>query len=118
MDKFLNWYLQPWKKYAEFTGRAGRMEYWLFTLVNIVVMNVFLHVHLGIVSGIFAIASIIPGIAVAIRRLHDTNRSGWWILIALIPIIGAIILIVFTLLPGEEADNQYGSPPQPPEGAA
>ncbi|MCZ8235565.1 MAG: DUF805 domain-containing protein [Inhella sp.] len=76
-------------KYATFSGRATRAEYWWFFLFT------FLGSLIPIVGLIFALAVLIPSIAVAVRRLHDTDRSGWWILIGLIPLVGFIVLLVF-----------------------
>jgi uncharacterized membrane protein YhaH (DUF805 family) len=110
----MNWYLEVLKKYAVFNGRARRKEYWMFFLFNIIITLV-----LGVVEGlvgspgvvgmVYTLAVLIPGIAVSIRRLHDTDRSGWWLLIGLIPIIGAIVLIVFMVQDSTSGENQYGS---------
>lgn len=108
------------KKYTEFNGRARRKEYWNFVLFNIifsVVLTVIdmqtgifnAEVGVGLLSGIYALIVLIPGIAVSIRRLHDTNRNGWWLLISLIPIIGPIILLVFLVQVGTKGENQYGT---------
>jgi len=103
------------QRYATFTGRSRRPEYWWFVLFNIIVSLV-----LGIVSGllfpneadilggIYNLAVLLPSLAVGVRRLHDIGRTGWWLLIALIPIVGIIVLIVFFATKGEEHDNQYG----------
>lgn len=81
-------------KYVEFTGRAGRPEYWWFMLF-IVVVSVVLSMVSNTVSAVFSLATLLPSISAATRRLHDTGRSGWWQLIAFVPIIGWIVLIVF-----------------------
>jgi len=119
----MNWYFEVLKKYARFNGRARRKEYWYFFLFNIIASIILAvvdvgtgsfneEVGLGFLSGIYTLAVLIPGIAVLIRRLHDTNRSGWWFLIALIPIIGPIVLLVFTVQAGTSGENQYGSDPK------
>ena len=118
----MDWYLQAWKKFAVFGGRARRREYWFFTLFNMIIALVlglidgFLgfttEFGIGILGGLFSLAIIIPGLAVAIRRLHDTNRSGWWLLIALVPFIGFIILLVFYLTDSDPGDNRYGPNPK------
>ena len=115
--------IEAWKtvvleRYAQFQGRAGRAEYWWFVLANfivVLVLNVLGRAStlFSIVSAIYGLALLIPGIAVAIRRLHDTNRSGWWILIGLIPLVGFIILIVFLATEGDRTQNQYGPLPPP-----
>lgn len=121
----MEWATLPLKKYADFTGRARRKEYWMFTLLVIAASVV-----IGMVEGIlglsgtlamygplsllFMLAILIPSIAVGVRRLHDTNRSGWWMLIGLIPIVGSIVLLVFFVLEGTRGPNAYG--PDPLEG--
>ena len=118
----MNWYLQALKKYADFSGRARRKEYWVFVLFNIIisivltVCDVFVGTYsasasIGILSGIYSLAVLIPGIAVTVRRLHDTGRSGWWILIVLVPIVGWIVLLIFMLL-DSQPQNAYGPSPK------
>jgi uncharacterized membrane protein YhaH (DUF805 family) len=101
------------EKYADFTGRARRSEYWWFTLANIVAVIILL--VLAAVSNIFwvlyaiyAIGLIVPSIAVTVRRLHDTDKSGWWIFIALVPFVGGIILLVFMCIDSTRGPNQFG----------
>lgn len=119
----MSWYLEVLKKYARFDGRAGKKEYWHFSLVSfiiIVVLSVIdiatgtfkVEVGLGLLSGIYTLAVLIPGIAVSVRRLHDTDRSGWWLLINAIPLIGVVVFLVFTAQNGTPGDNQYGSNPK------
>jgi uncharacterized membrane protein YhaH (DUF805 family) len=108
-------------KYTDFSGRARRSEYWFFVLFNILVSIVASIIDaiigtrsgsFGLIEGIAALALLLPGLAVGARRLHDTGRSGWWLLIGLIPIIGAIILIVF-FVQDSHPDNSYGPSPKP-----
>jgi uncharacterized membrane protein YhaH (DUF805 family) len=109
----MNWYLEVLKKYATFEGRARRSEYWWFTLVNFLIaaaLHLVGHVHLLV--HLYLLAVLIPSLAVGARRLHDTNRSGWWLLIGLIPIIGAIVLLVFFVTPGVTGNNDYGADPK------
>jgi len=119
----MNWYLAVLKKYAVFDGRARRKEYWFFVLFNIIFALVLAFIDgmvgtfdpesgYGVLSGIYGLAVFIPGIAVSIRRLHDTDRSGWWILICFIPLIGAIWLLVLFVLDGTAGQNQYGPDPK------
>ena len=113
----MNGYLATLKKYADFNGRARRTEYWLFVLFSMVIAMVLGVVDYvlgtpGIIGLIFALAILIPSIAVGVRRLHDTDRSGWWLLIAFIPIIGTIALLIFLLLNGTPGDNRFGSNPK------
>ena len=113
----MNGYLATLKKYADFNGRARRTEYWLFVLFSMVIAMVLGVVDYvlgtpGIIGLIFALAILIPSIAVGVRRLHDADRSGWWLLIAFIPIIGTIALLIFLLLDGTPGDNRFGSNPK------
>jgi uncharacterized membrane protein YhaH (DUF805 family) len=125
----MNWYLQALKKYADFSGRARRKEYWFFVLFNIIisvvltVCDVFVGTYsaaasIGILTGIYTLAVLIPGIAVSVRRLHDTGRSGWWVLIALVPLVGAIVLLIFMLIDSQPGQNAYGPSPKAEEAPA
>jgi uncharacterized membrane protein YhaH (DUF805 family) len=119
----MNYYVDVLRKYAVFSGRARRKEYWYFFLFNIIITVVLAVVDgatgtlspeagIGLLGGIYALAVLIPAIAVAVRRLHDTDRSGWWLLISLIPLIGAIVLIVFFATDSNPGNNQYGTNPK------
>jgi uncharacterized membrane protein YhaH (DUF805 family) len=113
----MKWYLEVLKKYAVFSGRAHRTEFWMFTLVNIIIVVVLSVIEgllgsPGIVCLIYNLAVLIPCIAVTVRRLHDIDRSGWWILISLIPLIGAIVLLVFAVQDSKPHENQYGPNPK------
>ena len=119
----MNWYLQALKQYAVFKGRARRKEYWFFALFNLIVSVVLTvldymtgsldpELGVGLLSGIYSLAILIPSLAVTVRRLHDTDRTGWWVLIAFIPLIGAIVLLVFMLLDSKPGDNRYGPNPK------
>ena len=121
----MEWALQPLRKYAGFTGRARRKEYWLFALavwiVEMVLMGLtggFGHPNIlaSLVLLIFCVGLFVPSLAVGFRRLHDTNRSAWWMLIGLIPFIGAIVLLVFLCLDGTPGDNRFGPDPKGGEG--
>ena len=94
-------------KYADFSGRAGRPEYWWFVLF-LVLVSLGLSLFSNLLSGLFSLATLVPSIAAATRRLHDTNRSGWWQLIALVPLIGLIVLIVFLAQEGKSATAPAG----------
>jgi uncharacterized membrane protein YhaH (DUF805 family) len=109
------------ERYAQFTGRARRAEYWWFTLASLIIGVVLsmlgaASVIFNIVYFIYALAVLVPSLAVGIRRLHDTDRSGWWLLIALVPFVGFIILIVFLATDGTRGTNQYGVSPKYPAG--
>ena len=119
----MNWYLEVWKKYATFEGRARRKEYWYFQLFNVVAVVVLAFIDLavgsfseeagiGLLSGLYSLAVFIPSIAVTVRRLHDTNRSGWWFLIYFIPLVGAIVMLVFTVLDSQPGANRFGPNPK------
>ncbi len=118
----MKWYLKCFSNYATFSGRARRKEYWMFVLFNIIfsfvcviidtIIMVSTYLPLQIVTTIYSLVIIIPGIAVTVRRLHDTGRSGGWWFIGLIPIIGSIVLLVFSVQEGTAGDNEYGSDPK------
>ena len=107
--------------YVNFSGRASRPAYWwwfLFAILASIVANIIdAAIGVTIVSIIVALGLFLPGLAVAFRRLHDTDRSGWWILIGLIPLIGFIVLLIFFVQKSDPADNQYGPPPADQGGA-
>ncbi len=124
------WYLEVLKKYAVFRGRARRKEFWMFQLVNTGVLFILAFIFglfilptmikygrsplagfLGLVLISYVLAMLIPSLAVSVRRLHDTNLSGWWLLIGLIP-LGGIVLFVFHLLDSTPGPNQYGPNPK------
>lgn len=100
-------------KYATFSGRAARPEFWYFALFAFLVQMAFGIIGIGseklanILSGLFALATIIPSLAVGARRLHDIDRSGWWQLIMFIPVLGIVVLIVFWCLRGTDGPNRY-----------
>jgi uncharacterized membrane protein YhaH (DUF805 family) len=111
------------QKYATFSGRARRSEFWWYALFQFGVMvaasiidGVLFRGH-QFVSGLAALALIVPNVAVSVRRLHDTNRSGWWYLLVFIPVLGGLVLLYFVILPGAPATNSYGPNPAPGEGA-
>ena len=127
---------QPIRKYADFSGRARRKEFWLFALLMFLIEIAFMGLLSAVggspmmlvdpavapatgasgtvlmIYGLVLLALLIPSVAVAIRRLHDTNRRGWWILIGLIPLIGQLVLFVFYLLDGTPGPNRFGPDPK------
>ncbi|MEU5918678.1 DUF805 domain-containing protein [Streptomyces sp. NPDC004288] len=114
----MNWYLEVLKKYVVFTGRARRQEHWMFLLFNIIAVIVVVVVDLAIgtfplLYPIYFLAVLLPHLGVTVRRLHDTGRSGWTVLLGLIPLVGAVILIAFLATEGERNDNAYGPSPKP-----
>ncbi len=122
----MNWFLDVVKnKYATFTGRARRQEYWMYMLVVVIieVALVILGAILGsisgvlatvmsIISGLFGLAILVPSLALCVRRLHDIGKSGWWVLISLVPAVGGIILLIFALMDSQPGENEYGANPK------
>ena len=147
----MEWMLMPLRKYAQFTGRSRRKEFWMFTLLNIIVYAVILTLMImtsgasmfadadptnplsaygamfsgvGLLLAVWALAVLIPGIAVSVRRLHDRDMSGWWylgfIVLSFIPLVGIIASIAFLVvmaLPGTPGANRFGPDPKDPSGA-
>lgn len=111
------------ENYANFEGRARRSEYWWFSLISVGLLAVMLFVAavltaandaagaLFVVPVLFWVATFIPALAAAVRRLHDTNKSGWWLLIYFVP-FGAIVILIFLFIEGDRGPNQYGWPPK------
>ena len=120
----MKWFLEALtKKYATFEGRARRKEYWYYVLFYFLAIFVLAIVDqvtgtldeeagIGLLSGLFVLATLIPTIAVTVRRLHDTGRRGWWVLLNLIPIVGGLVLIVFTVLDSQPGANRFGPNPK------
>ena len=113
----MNWYLSVLKNYAAFGGRARRKEYWMFVLFNIIITIALIAVEAvigsrGILEGLYMLGIIVPSIAVLVRRLHDTGRSGFWFFIALVPLIGGLVLLYFLVQDGQPGENNYGSNPK------
>ena len=120
----MKWFLDVVKnKYATFEGRARRSEYWyyvLFYVLAIVALAIIDEITgtlseeagIGLLSGLFALATLVPTLAVTVRRLHDTDRSGWWVLINFIPIVGGIVLLVFTVMDSQPGANRFGPNPK------
>lgn len=118
----MEWFLKVIKSFS-FEGRARRKEYWIFVLVAVVAgivlgfIDGMLGIYsesagIGLLSGIFAISILIQSIAVGVRRLHDTGRSGWWLLVNLVPFVGWIVVLVLMALEGKQDDNPYGPDPK------
>ena len=110
----MHWLLDPLQShYADFEGRIGRQEFWMFALFIIGIDIVLNALHLGIIAALIELGLLIPSLAMGARRLHDTGRSGWLQLLGLIPIIGWIILIIWLAEETKSADNEYGVPAKP-----
>jgi len=131
----MEWMILPYRRYAEFSGRSRRKEYWMFALFNVAVAvaitaifgqttytqsgmfaSAFTNVTGvgGILLALFRLASFIPGLAVGVRRLHDQDRSGWLLLLLLVPILGWFALFVLMCLPGTVGPNRFGEDPKNP----
>lgn len=119
----MEWYLKVLRQYADFSGRARRKEYWMFVLFNILFATILGLVDQGIgtfndltgygmLSGIYTLVILIPAIAVGVRRLHDVGKSGWMLLIGLIPLIGFIWLLVLFVTDSDPGTNKYGPNPK------
>jgi uncharacterized membrane protein YhaH (DUF805 family) len=110
----MDWYLKVLKKYADFQGRASRSEYWYFVLFNfliaigLAVIAYFIH-FLGFLYFLYALGVFIPSLAVGVRRLHDIGKSGFWFFIALVPLLGALYLLILFCLPSQSGSNTYGN---------
>jgi uncharacterized membrane protein YhaH (DUF805 family) len=118
----MKYYLQALSNYANFSGRARRAEYWMFILFNILFAFIAMlldnltglaspELGYGVIYGLYGVIMFIPGLAVTVRRLHDVGKSGWMYFIILIPIVGAIWLLVLLLKRGDEKKNEYGDSP-------
>lgn len=107
----MEYFIDAFKKYADFSGRATRTEYWMFILIYVVIYVALsvIDTYLGtlVLAVLFSIVLFVPCLSVAARRLHDTGRTGWWQLIALVPLIGVIVLIIMLVLDSHD-DNEYG----------
>jgi uncharacterized membrane protein YhaH (DUF805 family) len=118
----MNWYLEVLRKYAVFSGRARRKEYWMFALFNIIIAfalaviegltGIFPESPRSVLGSIYMLAVFLPSLGVGVRRLHDTGRSGWWLLIGLVPIIGWIVLLVFNVQDSQPGENRFGPNPK------
>lgn len=111
----MKWYIQVFSKYAVFSGRARRSEYWYFVLFNALITPVIYLISIpffAIPGILYSLAVLIPALAVVVRRLHDTGRSGWNLLWALLPIIGSIFLLVYLLQDSTIGENKYGVYPK------
>ena len=111
----IDWFVKCLKNYATFIGRARRKEFWFFTLVQFILLIIaqIIDAVIGtefVLYALVVLALFIPGLAVTIRRLHDINKSGWWLLIALIPLIGSILLIIWLATETKQETNEWGQP--------
>ncbi len=105
----MDWYLKVLRNYVGFKGRARRKEFWMFTLVNFILICV-----LGLIDKMLGwerLLVLIPGWAVLFRRLHDTDRSAWWLLLVLIPVLGWLVILIFNCQRGTPGENRFGPDP-------
>jgi uncharacterized membrane protein YhaH (DUF805 family) len=119
----MSWFIEALRKYAIFSGRSRRKEYWYFVLF-VVLITIALNMidglfgahhrstGAGLLSTIFSLAILIPSISVSVRRLHDIDRTGWWVLISLVPLIGWIVLLIFHVQDSTPGPNRYGPNPK------
>ncbi|MDX1351747.1 MAG: DUF805 domain-containing protein [Thiomicrorhabdus sp.] len=119
----MHFFLEPLNQYFNFKDRATRQQFWLFTLIYMVLYQIILatdvmtgmynvEIQAGLASTLFSLGLLIPSLALSVRRLHDIGKSGWWLLLWLVPIVGWIILLVFYVLDSEKEENQYGISPK------
>lgn len=119
----MSWFIEAVKKYAVFSGRSRRREFWYFVLFYSIISLGFAlfdtaigtwypSLSIGLLSGIFGLALLLPSIAVTVRRLHDVDRSGWWYLIQLIPVVGFLVILYFAVQGGTPGSNRYGPDPK------
>ena len=118
----MKYFIEPIKNYAAFTGRATRQQYWMFTLIYILfyIATIILDVALGLFdeetgyglfSMVYTIGLLLPYLALLARRLHDIGRSAWWILLIVIPLIGPIVILIFTVIGSQQEENKWGPNP-------
>jgi uncharacterized membrane protein YhaH (DUF805 family) len=117
----MNAYMDAMRRYVDFSGRASRSQFWLYVLFYIVIIVIAVVIDglvfnsfnggIGVLTLLASLIHLIPSLAVSIRRLHDTDRSGWWIFISLVPLIGGIWLIVLYCLDGTQGNNRFGPRP-------
>lgn len=123
----MNHYKNAFRKYADFKTRARRSEYWYFALFNAIFILLLSLLDtmlgfgsedtLGIFGGLYSLVVVIPSLAVCVRRLHDIGKSGWWIFIAMVPFIGALVLFLFSIRDSQPGMNQYGPNPKESNGS-
>ncbi len=124
----MDWYLKVLKNYVGFSGRARRKEYWMFALfttlvtIGLVLIDMMMGNYdsvrgWGLLSGLYTLAVLLPSLAVSVRRLHDRDKSGWWLLLGFIPLIGAIVLLIWFVMDGDRGANRFGPDPKVGEAA-
>jgi len=111
----MNWYFDAWKRYVQFSGRASLEAFWLFFLVNVLISLVFVVLDVFFqttwrTESFYSVLVFLPMLSLTVRRLHDTNRSAWWLLVVLVPAIGMVILLVLLALPSNLDAQQFDYP--------
>lgn len=101
-------YVDVFKRYFDFEGRTSRNDFWMFVLIHFIIMVVLSMIDFLFLSGLYGLVMIIPTISVTARRLHDTNKSGWWQLLDLIPFVGFLVVLIFCMQPAVEEGNRFG----------
>ena len=113
----MHWYVDVLKNYVGFSGRAHRTEFWMFCLISTIISIALSVIETmiglpGMISSLYSLAILLPALAVGMRRLHDTGRSGWWLLLWFVPVIGWIALLIFYCIDSDSGQNQYGPNPK------
>lgn len=118
----MKWYIEAITNYVNFKGRSRRKAYWMFVLMNVIIstllsmldyfFDIYVADDVGLISFIYSLFILLPSLAIVVRRLHDTGRSGWWVLISFVPIVGWIVLLVFMCMDSYYGENQYGECPK------
>lgn len=106
----MEWYIEVLKQYVVFGGRSHRREFWMFLLIHMIIVVVLGFVS-EFLSSVYALVVLLPALGVSVRRLHDPGKSGWWLLLHFIPVVGTLILLVLMALGGDRGPNRYGPPP-------
>jgi len=112
MNWFNDYYIGVLRDYADFSGRSGRKEFWVFVLISFLI-SVALGLLGSTVSSLYSLLVLIPSIAVGVRRLHDIGKSGWYLFLVLIPVLGWLVLLYFYVQKGSSGSNTFGSHPAP-----
>ena len=122
----MTWYLKVFKQYFDFRGRARRKEYWMFTLINTLILLALMFIEFVVLGAnpetgegiifypLYTLITFIPGLAVSIRRLHDTGKRGWYLFTMFVPLIGVFILIYYLAQDSERDSNRWGANPKKP----
>ena len=114
----MNWYIKVIKDFKNFSGRARRKEYWMFYLMNVIfgmivaAVDMLIGFDRGLFSVVYSLFVLVPELSLTFRRLHDIDKSAWWLLLAFVPVVGAVVLLIFSLKEGTHGPNRYGEDPK------